>query len=552
MSCDDSNEILDKTFSILDDGKKQIKFSENKNLILILGNIGSGKSAFTQWIAGDNSKLISKEINQGEFIIEDGNRIGNSTLESKTIFPELVEYNKNIYYDCPGFDDSKSTSLDLAKTYFIKKMADYSENIKIIFVINYYSVKTSADQEDFLKLIRHSIELLKDINKFKESFSIVVSKVDNQYVKDGDKFKLVSDSTIKKSISNYLIDIKKGLEKKIKITSTLDKEFCEDAIKFIDILLVKNDEDFTRIGLFRRPNELGPLSEIELLKNGKKSIEKLINEDLKFTERKEHQFGYTLSENSKNEINNLVTEIKDKISCRTSNISKLTMKFYQDFVKYIEDKMNSFDNKKLKDAEIELTEANDLNNKINDGYSIISNLTKDLNNLNSIKQLTERLKIDFRKLGVQVSNDTFVAIEKQGDYLEFLKLIDRKEFKILPSQFVNELQTVNSFIVQSKNKIKLNGNELIEKIKTKIRSEVEEIMNRMNEFYLNKLKNTEIHQLLKETNELFNYALAIKLSDPNLNDLKNFVNKIENGFQSLDTKIISNTLNITNLGNYIY
>lgn len=520
-SCNDSNEIIDKIFSILRDGEGKIKSSENKNLVLVLGNVLAGKSAFTQWIAGDNSKLISKE-KMGEFVIEDGNRIGSSTgLDSKTIFPELVENDGSAYYDCPGFD-SKMSSLDLAKTYFIKKISEsskYSESIKIVFVINYLSVKTGTDQENFLKLIRHSRELLKDVNKFKESISIVASKVENQYVKDGDQ--LVSDSTIKKSIADYLSEIKKGLEKKMKVNSELDQKFCEDGIKFIDALLFKNGEDYAKIGLFRKPNRAGPLSDIELLKNQKKDIKKLIDENLKFTSKENHKFGYTLSENSKIEIDNLATEINSKISCQINNISNQAMRYYEDFIKSIEDKMNSFSNEKFEKTEINLTEANDMASKINYSHLILSNLIKDLNNLNSAKQLSDRIRSDFKKLGIQVSNDRLASIEKQDRYLDFLNSVDFKKFKVT-KEFVNDLQAIDSFILQSKDKIKLNASELIRKIKIKIESEVEEIKKKMDNLYSYKLANTEIYQLLKETDELFNFALSVKLSD-STSSLKNFV-----------------------------
>ncbi|GIY51975.1 uncharacterized protein CEXT_422351 [Caerostris extrusa] len=121
-----SNGLIRTTFDLLESGDKAIQLTEDhRNVILIMGNTGSGKSTFTQWIAGDNSKLISKEVkaDTGEFIIIDNNRISDSTIKSKTVFPELVVDSRTnaAYYDCPGFSDTRSTSNDIATTYFIKK-----------------------------------------------------------------------------------------------------------------------------------------------------------------------------------------------------------------------------------------------------------------------------------------------------------------------------------------------------------------------------------------------------------------------------------------------
>ncbi|GIY39028.1 uncharacterized protein CEXT_80041 [Caerostris extrusa] len=100
-----------------------------------MGNTGGGKSTFTQWIAGDNSKLIAREVQKdtGEYLIDDYNRIGNTTLKSKTIFPDLVvdPATNTAYYDCPGFSDTRSTSNDIATTYFIKKSSTIAKALKL-------------------------------------------------------------------------------------------------------------------------------------------------------------------------------------------------------------------------------------------------------------------------------------------------------------------------------------------------------------------------------------------------------------------------------------
>ncbi|GIY00530.1 uncharacterized protein CEXT_769441 [Caerostris extrusa] len=314
----DGDTEIKAIFDLLENGEKEIKLSDKyKDVVLVLGNTGSGKSTFTQWLAGDNTKLISKEINEGEFIIEDNNRIGDSTLKSKTIFPELVvdEKTSTAYYDCPGFSDTRSSSNDIVTTYFIKKVLDHAESVKLVFVISYPSVRKGVDRQDFTNLLRHVSDLVKDIDKFKTSIALVATKVDNRYVKRGKSLVLVDDGKVIEGIAGFLQEAREYLVETSKNPQVSSKEtkFYEKAMKFVDVLLIKKDIRYSKIGIFRRPDEPGPLSNITLLQEGKELVGNIIHEDLKFTEKDSNDFGYTISEKSKNDVHNLVEEINQNV-----------------------------------------------------------------------------------------------------------------------------------------------------------------------------------------------------------------------------------------------
>ncbi|GIY70365.1 hypothetical protein CEXT_753871 [Caerostris extrusa] len=57
-----NDDLISSTLDLLNKGKEIVFKDEFKDIILVLGNTGSGKSTFTQWLAGDNTKLISKEV----------------------------------------------------------------------------------------------------------------------------------------------------------------------------------------------------------------------------------------------------------------------------------------------------------------------------------------------------------------------------------------------------------------------------------------------------------------------------------------------------------
>lgn len=231
-----SNSIeIDNTFKLLEEGEEKIVLSEEyKDITLLLGNTGSGKTTFIQWFVGDNSKLISKEVEEGtdEYIIEDGNkRIGSLTINSKTTFPELVVDNitNAAYYYCPGFSDTRSTSHDISSTYFIKKLTDHATNIKIILIVGYPSVRRGVDRLDFMRLLKHVTELIKNMKNFENSIAIAITKVDNQYVK---RWKtLVPDEKIIQAIGKFM-RAKEEMEHKLRISdiSTENKIFYKNAI----------------------------------------------------------------------------------------------------------------------------------------------------------------------------------------------------------------------------------------------------------------------------------------------------------------------------------
>lgn len=219
---------VDNTLKLLKEGDEKIILkNQYKSISLVIGNTGAGKSTFLQWIAGDDNKLIAREIGNetGEFIIEDGNiRIGNSTITSKTTFPELVvDYKtKAAYYDCPGFSDTRSVSHDIAGTYFLKKLTDHAERFKIIMTVGYPSVREGVDRQDIMKLMKHTTEFIKNIEKFQNSIALMVTKVDNNgyYNKKLNKFIFTSDEKIIGNIALFLKHCCKRFTRKIKKSET--------------------------------------------------------------------------------------------------------------------------------------------------------------------------------------------------------------------------------------------------------------------------------------------------------------------------------------------
>ena len=104
--------------------------------------------------------------------LDEDDKIGGSTFESKTVWPELkIDFNdySTVFYDCPGFDETRGSAHDISQAYFIKRIADHAEKVKIILIVSHFSVIIGESRKDFTDMLEHITALIPDIGKFKDS-----------------------------------------------------------------------------------------------------------------------------------------------------------------------------------------------------------------------------------------------------------------------------------------------------------------------------------------------------------------------------------------------
>ncbi|XP_018014844.2 uncharacterized protein LOC108671781, partial [Hyalella azteca] len=427
-STSSNNSEISRTFQLLDEGQEKIQLSERyKNITLVLGNTGAGKSTFLQWFAGDYNKLIAKKEygTSGAFIIVDGNRIGNSTLNSMTIFPELVIHPEtdNAYYDCPGFSDTRSTSMEIATTYFIKKVADYAEHVKLIFVVNHSSVRSGVDRQDFLKLLNHVTDFITDIDKYRRSIALMVTKIDPNYGKVNGILTSESDDLVIRAIGHFLDEVKKWLKEQLADAWVPGKEkpFYEQAMKFVDTLLIMDGDHYSRIGMFRRPNMLGHLSNIRYLEEGKEQVGRIVNENLAFTETSDGDFGYTISDTSKVAVGALAEVINDKVWSNLRIISENMLIYSKNLLEEIRRKIRSFTSS-TRAVDANPSDARTFNDFFNSGYNGMTNLMREPANITT-DQLAEKINKSLTILGIGGCDEALLSIEQQGKYFAFLQVV---------------------------------------------------------------------------------------------------------------------------------
>ncbi|GFU18336.1 uncharacterized protein TNCV_1980241 [Trichonephila clavipes] len=490
----DKEAMIKTTFDLLKKGETNIELSEeHKSVILILGNTGSGKSTFTQWLAGDNSKLIAIETNKGtgEFIIKDDNRIGNSTIKSKTVFPELVidPDTNSAYYDCPGFSDT-NTANDIATTYFIKKVIDYADSVKLVFLANHPSVRKGVDRLDFMKLMKHATDLVKDVDKFRNSIALVATKVDNQYVRQDKSFVLVDSEKVIEAIADFLREVEQDLNR-MKVTATKDQTFYEKVIKFVSVLVEKVDGHYSRIGIFRRPDEPGPLSNSTLMQEGKEHVQRIIHEKLRFIKKDNDDFGYTVSERSKNDISDLVETINKRIWCDIGFIANGIHEYYRNLTENVHSKIKSFVAEDSADIKADQSEARSLSTKLKNGYNIALILAG-VENVTDIEDLAKTLsRIDAKDANIY--SNYVLDIANQGNYLNFLQTVSDEKLSTWP--WTELFKGAVTYLNESRKSIQDDVEKVAEELIKLIKTNIDQLTFAMQEHFENTMKSLEIQKL---------------------------------------------------------
>lgn len=519
QSSNDNSSTIDteinKTLSLLNEGERKVELNdEYKNITLVIGNTGSGKSTFIQWIAGDNAKLKSVLVGDDfddEYIIVDGeNRIGSS-LRSKTKFPELVidDETDTPYYDCPGFSDTRSASHDIATSFLIKKLTDHAENIKMVFVVSHSSVQIGVDRLDFMRFLTHVIDLIPNIEIYRDSIALVVTKVDRVYDK--------TEKIIRK-IAKFIQENKQVFENELTSSDITDdkRKFYEKAINIMNILLTKKGEDYERIGIFRRPNEPGPLSEIALLQNGKPAIKLMINENLKFSPNVEGSFGYTISDKSKNVISALAEKINDDIWNNAKIIVGKLQSYHDELASLIVDKASLLVENEKKSITETKTEAHLLFDNFESGYETVLRLVKHMKNVSDVEEIAFEIKSALDNLKINSCEESIESISANGKYLNFLQVVFDREIAIY--HFVDLFNPIKHDFIESRIRIEEIVKTAAFKINDKINNEIKYILKEVEDVYLDKMETVEIENIKFELNQANLVLSNLKQDILNLND----------------------------------
>lgn len=400
-------------------------------VILILGITGAGKSTLTLFLTNGNLEAVPIEGVKGGFrIIDPNDKISDvSTITSKTIVPNLFtdEENGLAYYDCPGFIDSRGVKVDIAATFSIRKLLNFAESTKFVFTVSYSSIQVAiGDRHEFMDLVGFATGLIKNVDKYRNAIALVVTKVPYKFDFESDIPTLIDDASMIESIATFLKQTKTDLQKKLNETqSTNDRQAIADKLLFIEILLERKADKYTRISIFRLANKPGSLSKIPLIQNEKIAIYEMINDNLQYIQKEAGDFGFVISANSQNQVNDLIDEIRSQLITDFASINSELKLFFKQ-------KEHQFSHSLR--ASIDATEK----------------ISHQLSRINSMEPLVFRSQfIDtIDELRISIMSSNFRSFLQSTELLEFLQTFSKRKLTI-PTEIMNDITNLKAYLSNS-------------------------------------------------------------------------------------------------------
>ena len=191
LTLDESIELLTTCIAY---GKARAQKLQDKEAIIVIGNTGAGKSTLVNYLSGCTLRLQSpeelpEELDLLDDIItvlpkSDGGTLDEimpigHTKTSKTFMPQIETdpEGQNTYCDCPGFLDNRGAEINIANAVNIKAALIGAQNVRIVILINYFSLKADRGRglNDMLTICTHLFGHQDNLLKHKDSLLLGVT-----------------------------------------------------------------------------------------------------------------------------------------------------------------------------------------------------------------------------------------------------------------------------------------------------------------------------------------------------------------------------------------
>jgi energy-coupling factor transporter ATP-binding protein EcfA2 len=145
--------------------------SKDKDIVIFLGNTGAGKSTVINYLSAKALQVNSI----GDIVLEnphdsDAMAIGERS-DSETFLPASVQMGDLLFYDLPGFKDTRGTARSMVNACLIKRIIENARSVKLIFVAGIDQITTDRGSS-FKNLLNNVKQLIP--NKAIENFSALV------------------------------------------------------------------------------------------------------------------------------------------------------------------------------------------------------------------------------------------------------------------------------------------------------------------------------------------------------------------------------------------
>lgn len=500
------SDSITKIFDFLEQSSKNFTLGEQKDVVVVLGNTGSGKSTLTLLITGAELIAVETDEGSGEYVVKDKRDLispPDQTTKSQTIIPNLL-IDKELttsYYDCAGFEDSRGVDHDISVTYLIQKLLKYANSVKFVFTVAHSSVKIGGDRHDFKKLARHATTLITNIDKYRDGIALVVNKVETK-VSNG---QIVTDE---KTIEN----IAKFLNQTLSDLSNEEPAMQPKMTRFIEILLGKNQyNQFNRIQILRVATESGSFNEMPFPKAERAKIRSLVSKTLQYVQKDSDDFGYSISSDSKLRVHELFVELEQTLMKDVNLIGDEIQKFYQ------------------RQQDIHSADKHILLSMIISANDVLPEINAD-----NMKLFKKQLASKTSALKVPIADESLKTLDRHIDFVYFLESVSDAK---LSSAFKisNGLKNVISFLTELIERSKV---ELVTELKANLTTDIRNIDAEIESIYLQIERETSDITILHDKIQLGHQKLSsITTKNPKL-----IANQITDAINSLALKVSADKL----------
>ncbi|KAJ6642714.1 hypothetical protein Bhyg_07668 [Pseudolycoriella hygida] len=422
----EGRDIIEEAWELVEEAKNNIIFDpKHSEATLIVGNTGTGKSTLAQFIAGDMSKMWAVEYPEfsGNLIIQDEDgKISKPGEEStsKTLYPELVVSTKKdlACYDCPGFQDSRGTAVDLAGAYMTKMVFENLEKIKVHIAVEWETaIGQNGRGAPFVEAIKRVGEFIRDANKFKNGFSMVATKVPKVTREDEEGNEMVvSDEVLIQSVGDFIVrNMIPDVEKKIKDeTNEKKKKILENTLVIFTALSKLTDGRYSHIGLFRKPKKTGYLDKSPLMLKSRDGILNAIRTETAFMAVSTDDFGISVSDTTKLAMRDISKELNGDISKNMKEISA---------------SINT-------EVETRMRTSCDWVQLITSLTEVLGTVKANADRLKALEKFTQdfvnTMQFQFTTVGIVISTIKLQALKDDISYLEFLEAMLEENVSTVP------------------------------------------------------------------------------------------------------------------------
>jgi predicted GTPase len=427
--------------------EKLFNSSVGKNIVAVLGKTGSGKSTLINFLAGKELKSHRSDLILSDSADPEAMQIGTGK-ESETYLPKSIQVGDLLFYDFPGFGDTRGACFSLLNACYIKNILEKASSVRVVFVGSFDEILSERGRS-FKELVKTSLALFdqnvenfssivinkchKD-DKIEDIIETIKEKIDTSSINSLLKCDSISKMTSREVINDERKAIYNTIQKIIstkifKVDTSLIYDLAEkDGIR--KIFETENNQIFNNIFEKKSADFSSANPNLNQLKKSLEYFEKQFISDFEIDLKKSkiinliRPLAYDIYENFKKEFDN---SIKIKLQ-NVVEIIKSKLKLKDEEEKRFQAEKKAKEEKKNR-IQIE-AEYENLKNELTD----IRNKQRDIENNNIIiNQKNEQLEKKIKRLSYRKNTNTNMLSKKRKKSVsnidKFLKSVKEKKIK---------------------------------------------------------------------------------------------------------------------------